>query len=112
MTTIDRIRDHAKVVLQDAPIPNDSKIALWDLWHDSGTVDALASKLAGMDIPADVEQSLIAAKRFSLSDPNPRVEAVLEALRRMAKMDPRLLDAGEAHPVVLNQLIETISGEK
>ena len=113
ITVEDRFRDHAKVILADAPLSNDVKGAAWDAFFDARTVDALASKLADMNIPESVASALLEAKRISLSDPNPRVEAVLESLRRMAAIDPAMLDLAERNPNVLRQMIETMqAGEK
>src|ERR1700693_5543211 len=61
-----RLHDHAKDILAGTPELDDAERAnLWDAWHDAPNADALARRLAGMDLPEHIKQSLVAAKELS-----------------------------------------------
>jgi hypothetical protein len=100
----DLLHDHAKDILQDAPsLSGEQRAIIWDAYHDSPTVSALARKLAELDveIPPDVEAALLAAKKLSVPEP----DVIDKVLDTMMRMDPNILALAESHPEVLRALI-------
>jgi len=100
--------DHAKTILQDAPISQGDKAMIWDAWHDARTVSNLARKLTELDvdIPQDVQEALLAAKKISVSAP----DAMDKVLNTISRMDPNTLALAESHPAVLHVLADAMKG--
>ena len=100
--------DHAKTILQDAPISQGDKAMIWDAWHDARTVSNLARKLTELDvdIPQDVQEALLAAKKISVSAP----DAMDKILATLVKIPKTALDAAEAHPQVLRVMADAVKG--
>jgi len=105
-----RLHDHAKEILSNAPLDDSTKATLWDHWHDARDVHELSTRLAAMDIPSDVAESLIAAKKLSEPEPTP-TEKLTAAINHLAKVDKNVLDIAEAHPRVLQTLVAAMVKE-
>jgi hypothetical protein len=98
--------DHAKTILQNAPITDDAKSVLWTIWHDEHTVTSLARRLTELDaeLPPDIEQALLAAKKLSAPAP----DAIDKVLDTISHMDPKTLALAESHPAVLRVLADAV----
>jgi hypothetical protein len=46
-----RLIDHAKRILVEADIPQESRARLWDEYHDAGTAQELATRIANFGTP-------------------------------------------------------------
>jgi hypothetical protein len=106
-----RLVDHARVILDDAPLEDSTKAALWEIWHYAPTVSALARRLAECDIPEALETRMLEAKKASSEPIAPPVDAATAAISRMAQIDPKVLDAAEKHLNALKALIGAASKE-
>jgi hypothetical protein len=106
-----RLHDHAKDILSNAPLDDSTKATLWDHWHDARDVHELSTRLADMDIPSDVAESLIAAKKISEPEPAPTDKAVA-VINHLSKLDKNVLDLAEAHPNVLRHIVNSITSKE
>jgi hypothetical protein len=106
-----RLHDHAKDILSNAPLDDSTKADLWDHWHDARDTHELSTRLADMDIPSDVAESLIAAKK--LSEPSlTALDRATAAIHRMTQIDPQTLELAEKYPNVFRHLIQATREEK
>lgn len=111
MNSDPRLHDHAKDILSNAPLDDSTKATLWDHWHDAHDVHELSTRLADMDIPSDVAESLIAAKKLSEPEPTP-IDNATAAINRLTQIDPKILDLAEAHPNVLRHLVTLVTSKE
>jgi hypothetical protein len=100
-----KLVDQAKLILQDAPISNEQKIALWDDYHDSPTAESLARKLDLAPIPDDLKRALFAAKQKSLA-PESTTPVVDKAVEAFARLPKNVLDISERHQVIVKLLVD------
>ena len=107
--TIDpRLIDHAKTILEQADIPQESKAALWDHYHSTSHSSELARRIATFNAPDHIKHALVAAKHISDRDnqPLPEPEAtVVRVLHTLHRIDAKILETAEAHPRILTALI-------
>jgi hypothetical protein len=100
--------DHAKRILAaEHSLDNSERAHLWEVFHTSRDARALAGRLAEIDIPQHVADSLIAAKRLT----EPKAEPVernpaMEALGKLRTIDERVLRLAELHPAVVKALLQ------
>jgi hypothetical protein len=97
--------DHAKRILTAASSMNDDQRAdSWDHYHSAQDSKDLTTRLNTVNAPDDVKASLVSAKK--LSDPKlTAVDKVVDAIHRLAAMDPRTREIAESHPAVLKALL-------
>ncbi len=105
-----QLHDHAKDILSNALLDDSTKADIWDHWHDARDAHELSTRIANMDIPSDVAESLIAAKKLSEPEPTP-TEKLTAAINHLAKVDKNVLDIAEAHPRVLQTLVAAMVKE-
>jgi len=102
-----RLVDHAKAILQDAPLDLATKASAWDHWHDARDAQELSTRLAEVEMPDHIAQKLIEAKRLSMPKPDVTpVDKATAAINRLAQIDKTVLDLAEKHPTVARALIE------
>jgi hypothetical protein len=97
----------APILSQSLDVNDDDRAELYDIFHDSKSSDDLAQKLgtASVEVPAPLRQQLLNAKR--VTDPTPTVvDKTVGALKRLAQVDPRILDLAEGHPNVMKVLLD------
>jgi len=100
-----KLMDHAKIILQDASISNEQKIALWDDYHDSPTAESLARRLGTSAIPDDLKRALFAAKQKSLA-PDSNSSVVDKAISAFTRLPRNILETSERHHVVAKLLVD------
>jgi hypothetical protein len=103
-----RLHDSAKDILSNAPLDDETRADAWDSFHSVRTAQELSGRLANMNLPSDVAESLIQAKKLS----EPEAPPALAAIQHLATIDPEVLDRAEKYPNVLRHLVQAIqSGE-
>jgi hypothetical protein len=101
--------DHAKRILTAAPdMTDDQRAPAWEHFHSARDSKDLTARLTTVDVPPEVKAALVKAK--AINDPVPtHVDQVVEAIHRLAALDPQLLEISEAHPHVLKHLTDAAS---
>lgn len=100
--------DPAYRILENAPIELELKSDCWDEFYEATSARNLASRLERYDIPDSVKAALVAARK-SL-EPTAR-DRIVDAMRQLSQLDPKLLELAEQHPKVLRYLIEAADRE-
>jgi hypothetical protein len=106
-----RVRDHAKRILQDAPLDNDVKARIWDVFYNVNSSSEFAKELQPLDIENSLKHELFLAHRQHRNVEPSRVDKVIAAIRRMTQFAKpargvSALDASESHPHVLKALAD------
>jgi len=101
-----KLVDHAKLILQDAPISNEDKAVAWDIYHDSRTAEIFARKIAAVSIPDQLKRALYAAKQKSLA-PDSNSSVVDKAVEAFTRLPNNVLDVSERHPFVAKFLVDS-----
>ena len=95
-----RLVDHAKNILQAAPLDDETKATLYDHFYDAKSSTELAGKLNGIPVSEELKHQLFTAKK--LNDPEPtHFDKVTAAITRMNQMPKATLDFVERFPNVL-----------
>ena len=98
--------DPAEHILRaDAGLTDDQRERLWEIFHDSPTPDNLARRLQYHDIALDTKHRLFEAKRLTAPAEN-ATDRTVSALKRVARIDPKILETAEKHPTVLKALTD------
>jgi len=105
-----QLHDHAKAILQEAPLNSDDKADLWDAFYSARDSKDLTQQLTNVEAPEELKASLIAAKKLSEPEPTP-TEKLTAAINHLAKVDKNVLDIAEAHPRVLQTLVAAMVKE-
>ena len=93
--------DHAAPILAGEPTITDAQRAdLWDIFHNSKDPEELVKHLQPLAVPDDFKRRLWEAKQKGAPKVEP-LDKVTDAVTRVAKIDPNVLDLAEAHPNVL-----------
>lgn len=100
-----KLVDHAKIILQDAPISSEDKAGLWDAYHDSPSAESFARKLAAAPVPDDLKRALYAAKQKSLA-PDSNGSVVDRAVEAFTRLPKNVLETSERHHVVAKLLVD------
>jgi hypothetical protein len=96
--------DPAAPILAAAPISQDDKSNLWDHFDKSANLDDFANRITPILVPDDLKHNLWLAKQAQIAAsaaPVTSVDRVADAVRKLATMDPALMDTAESHPNVL-----------
>lgn len=88
--------DHAENILTPAPLDDSVKADAWDHYHLAKSPKELSGRLASLNLPADVTQQLLDAKRLTTPSPT-AADKVADAIQMMGRMEPRTLDWAEAN---------------
>ena len=99
--------DHAFPVLYGEPTfgkDDEKRSQLWDLFHSSRDVNELAQQLPEGLHPDFVRSFLKAKSKPSVPAATPMDKAV-EAVHRVAALDPQVLETMERSPHILNALM-------
>lgn len=108
-TTPSPFLDHARPILENDPaLSNEHKADLWDIFHSSKNADELAHHLQPLSVSDDTKQALYEAKQSSTPEPAP-ADHVVDALSRLAKLDPKVLELAESHPNVLKTIMTAVT---
>ena len=102
--------DHAYPVLKDAPIPDEQKADLYDIFHNSKDPNELAQHLAPLSVPDAVKANLHIAKQRSQAGSSAAAKAA-EALQELTKLDPNVLQIAENHPKMAQAFIAAATKE-
>src|ERR1035441_10346449 len=95
-----RLVDHAKNILQAAPLDDETKATLYDHFYDAKSSTELAGKLNGILVSDALKHQLFTAKK--LNDPEPtHTDNMIAAITRMNQMPKATLDFVERFPNVL-----------
>jgi len=104
--------DHAKNILSaEATLGDSDRAHLWELFHSTASSDELAGRLAHEEVPAHVEEALIAAKRLTDRKPEPPTP-VQGAIERLKAISPDVLELAEKHPTVLRALVSEATAKE
>jgi hypothetical protein len=96
--------DPAEHILRaDAGLTDDQRERLWEIFHDSPTPEALARVLQYHDVSNDTKHQLFEAKRRT-APAETATDRTVSALKRVASIDPKILETAEKHPTVLKAL--------
>jgi hypothetical protein len=99
--------DKAAVVLYGEPTINDEQRAdLYDVYYQSPTANALACRLAPLDLHPDLKEQLVNAKRLG----EDAMDRAIEAINKLRQIDPVVLAKAERHPTITQALI--LAGNK
>jgi hypothetical protein len=103
-----KLVDQAKVILQAAPITDEERANLWDIFHDSRTLVLLARKLQSIAVPDKLKRDLLVAKQKSLTPDatETAVDKTVAALQRVAQLPKNVLDISERHSGLAKQFID------
>lgn len=97
--------DHAQPVLAGAPDIDDEKRAdLYDLFHNSKNADELARHLSAIPVPDALKTQLYDAKKKQSPAAEP-IDKATDAISRIGKLDPKVLQLAEQFPTVTKALI-------
>src|ERR1017187_1461038 len=103
--------DPAKPILANDPaVTDDLRAQAWDHFHQSANADELAQHLATLAVPDDTKKKLYQAKQAMT--PPPVIDPIAktkDVMTQLSQIDPKVLDAAEAHPNVL-KLLATAAG--
>jgi hypothetical protein len=112
MSTSSPFVDHAEPILRNAPISDEDKANLWDVFHNSKDPDELIQRLHPLAVPDQVKTDLYEKKK-KLQPIGP-VDTAVSALNRMRDLPSEVLDLAEAHPKIASLLVSAASkaGEK
>jgi hypothetical protein len=91
-----RLIDHAKRILMPSLLDQDTKATAWDHYFAAKTPTELSARLQTLNLPTDVHQQLVDAKQATMPVLTP-VDKAVEAVKKLASMDPRTLDLAENH---------------
>ena len=104
--------DPAEQILRtDAVLTDDQRERLWEIFHDSSTPEALAKVLRYHDISNATKHGLFEAKRRTAPVESP-TDRTVSALKRVAQIDPRILETAEKHPTALKALADAAMSDK
>ena len=104
--------DPAEHILRaDAGLTDDQRERLWGIFHDSSTPEALAKVLRYHDISNATKHGLFEAKRRTAPVESP-TDRTVSALKRVARIDPQMLEVAEKHPTVLKALADAAMSDK
>lgn len=104
-----KFRDQAFDFLQRAPLTDDQRADIWDLFHSSTSANELSDHLKELPLPAALKQDLVQAKLKPAIEPDDS-EKVMAILNHMKAMDPRVLEVAEKHPHVLKAVTDAAHG--
>ncbi len=106
----DSLHDVAQVILDDAPLSNGAREALWDAFHSDISVQELAEYLNQITLPSGIATALLNAKQRMTPEaaPAPAAHPSTAAIEHMASIDKTVLDIAENHPAVLRILINSL----
>lgn len=106
--------DNAKRILGDeSSLDKSDRSNLWEIVHSTRDMKELSQRLANTDIPAHVEEALLAAKKLAEPKaPEPESHPVLDALNRLVKIDPKVVEIAESHPTVLRHFVDSALKEQ
>ena len=96
--------DPAKQILTTAPLDDATRADVWDHFYAAKTPQELSTRLQSLSLPADISQQLWDAKKHTMPVPS-ATDKLVEAIKRMAAMDPRTLDLAESHSNVLKSFL-------
>lgn len=101
--------DLAEPILRNAKILDQLKADLFDIFHDAPNADSLARKLQSVAISGNLKDQLLAAKRKSVGGgSNENLERAIDAIKRLEKMDPRVLELAEKNPTITAVLLDAV----
>jgi hypothetical protein len=99
-------RDHAKLILQNANVPQESKADAWEKFHDARDGKDLSARLKGV-VPDEIKNQLVAAKTKSVVPDEPdAVDKVVEGINRIGEIAPKVLALTEKRPTVLKLFVD------
>jgi hypothetical protein len=98
--------DPAEPILRGEPtLTDETRANLWDIYHASTSTTELERQLQSMGLRQGLVGQLLIAKNKQAAE-KPALDRVTDAMQQMANIDPRVLDAAESHPRVLQALME------
>jgi hypothetical protein len=98
--------DPAEGILRsDGSLTDERRATLWELFHDSASPADLARRLQYHDVSNGTKHQLFEAKRLTAPVESP-TDRTVSALKRMARIDPRILEAAEKHPTAMKALAD------
>jgi hypothetical protein len=96
--------DKAKKILDLASVDMDTKANAWTHYHTAKTPQELATRLTGLNLPADLHSQLVDAKQSSMPKPT-HADKIVEAITRMASIPRATLDLVEKSPNLLRAFL-------
>ena len=104
--------DPAEHILRaDAGLADEQRARLWEIFHDSPTPEALAKVIQYHDVSNATKQGLFEAKRRT-APVESATDRTAAALKRIASIDPHILETAEKHPTVLKALTDSAMSDK
>ena len=100
-----------RILRADAGLTDDQRERLWQIFHDSVTPEALARVLQYHDVSNDTKHQLFEAKRRT-APAETATDRTVSALKRVASIDPKILETAERHPTVLKALADAAMSDK
>ncbi len=113
MTRIDPrlMSDPAQHILASEPsLSNEQRADIWDDFLTAPHARALSARLAARNLPPQVVDLLLEAKRASEPEPSP-TSHIETAIKAMSQLDPKLLELAESHPQLLRHYVNTTKSE-
>ena len=104
--------DPAASVLDSDPVLNDeTRSALWDVFHGTKDPNELAQKLQTLAVPEDTKQRLVSAKKAFMPAPDAvdPVAKTTDVITKMAQIPPEVADFAEKHPNLLKAFVGAAS---
>jgi predicted HD phosphohydrolase len=105
--------DPAEVIIEKhgEDLSPEQRADLWQTFHSSATPEILAQKLQPHNVSNALKHELWAAKHMTAPQPS-HLDKISEALHRVARLNPEVLEAAKNNPTVAKALISAIqSGE-
>lgn len=95
---------HAERILTPAPITQDQKADAFDHFYAAKTPQELSTRLQALGLPAEVHSALVDAKTASMPVKS-HMDKIVEAVNKLAAMNPQLREIGESHPALLKAFL-------